>query len=37
MAKIECRPERKGKIAPKPVKVAAHTRSAPKPIKGGCR
>ena len=36
MTKTICRPERKGKTAAKPVKVEAHTRSKPKPIKGGC-
>jgi hypothetical protein len=36
MAKTICRPERKGKTAPKPVKVVAHKRSAPKAIGKGC-
>jgi hypothetical protein len=36
--KVKCRPERVGtKPGRKPVKVEAHKRSAPKPIKKKCR
>jgi len=35
---IKCRPERsKPASAPKPVKVAPHTRSKPKPIGKTCK
>jgi hypothetical protein len=34
--RTKCRPERVGKPGPKPVRVKAHRRSTPKPIRRKC-